>query len=101
MLRHTPDMAAAQSGLLAAVQSGRIPRAGLVASVTRILTLKRRLAIGRAPGPMTQVGGTDRQAAAGRLSAAAVTVLRGACQGPLVRGPVRVTAPAGHDQQRA
>ena len=28
-------------------------------------------------------------------------MLRGACRGPLVQGPVRVTAPAGHDQQRA
>jgi len=47
------------------------------------------------------VGNADRQAAAAKLAAAAVTVLRGPCKGPLAAAPVTVSSSGGRDQQRA
>jgi beta-N-acetylhexosaminidase len=99
MLLMPPDLAAAQRGLLDALHNGALPKARLVEAVTRILTLKLRLA-GQAEPVLAGLDGADRQAAAGRVAAAAVTVLRGRCTGPLVTGPVRVTSSAGRDQQR-
>ncbi len=101
MLLMPPDLAAAQAGLLDALHSGRLPRARLLEAVTRILALKLRLAGGPQPGPMSAVAGPDRQAAADRAAAAAVTVLRGPCTGPLASGAVTVTGAGGRDQQRA
>jgi beta-N-acetylhexosaminidase len=89
-----PDLAAAQAGLLAALKSGRLPRAHLVESVTRILTVKLRLAAFAQPA-MSAVGGTAHAEAVNAVSAAAVTLLRGSCQGPLVKGRVTVTAAGG------
>jgi beta-N-acetylhexosaminidase len=100
LLLMPPDPAAAQRGLLGALRDGSLPKARLVDAVTRILTLKLRLADQADPAP-GGLDGADRQAAAGRVAAAAVTVLRGRCTGPLVTGPVRVTSSAGRDQQRA
>jgi beta-N-acetylhexosaminidase len=94
-----PDLAAAQKGLLDAVADGRVPRQRLVQAVSRIVTLKQRLA-----GFPATAGGLPtpaHQAAASAVAQAAITVLRGACAGPLVSGPVRVTASAGRDQQVA
>jgi beta-N-acetylhexosaminidase len=99
MLLEPPSLSAAQSGLLDAVKSGRLPRTRLVEAVTRILALKLRLAAAK-PGPMSDLASADRQAAAAKLSAAAVTVLHGPCSGPLVKGPVTVTGSGGRDQQR-
>jgi beta-N-acetylhexosaminidase len=101
LLLMPPDLAAAQAGLLDAVHTGRLPRTRLLEAVTRILTLKLRLAAGPKPGPMSAVAGADRQAAANRVAAAAVTVLRGPCSGPLASGTITVTASGGRDQQRA
>jgi beta-N-acetylhexosaminidase len=100
MLLEPPDVAAAQRGLLDALHSGKLPRSRLIEAVTRILTVKFRIATWPKPGGMSTVGGADRQAAAGTVAAAAVTVLKGGCSGPLVTGPVRVTTSGGHDQQR-
>jgi beta-N-acetylhexosaminidase len=110
MLLMPPDLAAAQSGLLAALHSGRLPRAQLVASVTRILTLKFRLADGSGGGTGsaaaggasggtaggTQLDSPAAQATAAKAAAAAVTVLSGACHGPLAAGPVSVASPSGY-----
>jgi beta-N-acetylhexosaminidase len=100
MLLEPASLSAAQTGLLDAVKSGRLPRTRLVEAVTRIFTLKLRLVGGVRPGPMSDVANADRHAAAARLSAAAITVLLGPCSGPLAEGPVTVTGPAGRDQQR-
>jgi len=101
MLLMPPNLSAVHAGLVDAVKSGRLPRARLVEAVTRIFAVKLRLAAGPPPGPLSDVGKPDRQAAAARLAAAAVTVLRGPCQGPLVKAPVTVTAASGRDQQRS
>ncbi len=88
-----PDLRAAQRGLLDAVSSGRVPRAQLVASVTRILTLKKRLAIARQPAIETLATPTNQNAVAA-AAAAAVTQFRGSCGAPLIRQPVTVTGGA-------
>nr|WP_205862778.1 glycoside hydrolase family 3 N-terminal domain-containing protein [Planosporangium thailandense] len=100
LLLMPPDLAAAQAGLLDGLHSGQLPRQRLVEAATRVLTL--RLTLGGRPQPgMAGVNGADRQAAAAKVAAAAVTVLRGGCQGALVRGPVTVTSSNGRDPQRA
>lgn len=95
-----PDLGAAQRGLLDGLHSGKLPKARLVEAATRVLALKRRLGSGAQPA-MTGLGDAQRQAAATKVAAAAVTVLRGDCTGPLVKGPITVTSSGGRDQQRA
>jgi beta-N-acetylhexosaminidase len=101
MLLQPVDLAATQKGLLDALGSGQLPRARLLQAVTRILTLKLRLLGGPPPGTLAQLGSADRQAAAARLTAAGVTVLKGGCTGALVHGTATVTSSGGRDQQRA
>jgi beta-N-acetylhexosaminidase len=99
VLLMTPNLPAVYKGLLTALHNGQLPRTRLVEAVTRILTLKYRLG-GFAVPPMSGVdSGAHRQAAAAAAQAA-VTVLRGACQGALVHGPVTVTAAAGRESSR-
>jgi beta-N-acetylhexosaminidase len=93
-----PNLTAAHKGLMEAASSGRLTRQRLVESATRILTLKLRLAAVARP-EMTVVDGEPGKVAARAAAAAAITVLRGSCSGPLVTGPVRVTA-AGADTAR-
>jgi beta-N-acetylhexosaminidase len=50
---------------------------------------------------MSIVDSPENRAAAASVAAAAVTVLRGVCEGPLVPGAVRVTAAGGRAQQAA
>ncbi|GAA5184523.1 hypothetical protein GCM10023322_26190 [Rugosimonospora acidiphila] len=100
LLLQPPDLAAAWRGLLGALRSGRLPRPRLIEAVTRILALKLRLADGPEPPDMSTMDGDGQRTAAGRVAAAAVTVLRGGCGVPLVSGPVRVTTSAGRDRQR-
>ncbi len=95
-----PDLRAAQRGLLDGLHNGTLPRARLVEAATRVLALKRRLGQ-QAPPAMDGLGDAQRQAAAAKVAAAAVTVLRGRCTGPLVTGPVTVTSSGGRDRQRA
>jgi beta-N-acetylhexosaminidase len=96
-----PDnLPAAYDGLLAAVRDGRLPRARLVEAVTRILALKERLGSGDQP-PMSDVDTAAHHKAAAAVAQAGTTVLRGPCQGPLVSGPVTVSAAGGRDQARA
>jgi beta-N-acetylhexosaminidase len=92
-----PDLRAAQSGLLDAVRSGRLPRAQLVASVTRILTLKYRLAAGTQPA-LDAVATPANRAAVLAGAAAAVTQFRGSCAGPLTRQPVRISGATGRQR---
>jgi beta-N-acetylhexosaminidase len=100
MLLQPVDLAATQKGLLDALKSGQLPRDRLVQAVTRILTLKLRLIGGPQPGSLAQLDSADRQAAAARLTAAGITVLKGGCTGALVHGTVAVTSSGGRDQQR-
>jgi beta-N-acetylhexosaminidase len=95
-----PDVAAAQRGLLDAVRGGDLPKARLVEAATRVLALKLRLA-GHPQPAVSTVDNAEHRAAAAKAAAAAVTVLRGGCQGALVKGPVTVTSSGGRDQQRA
>jgi len=95
-----PNPAAAQKGLLDALHSGRLPKQRLLEAVTRILTVKLKLAASPRPGPSTLDSDAGRTAAA-NAAAGAVTLMRGSCAGALVPGPVRVTSSKGRDQQRA
>ena len=95
-----PDLRAAQRGLLDGLHSGTLPKTRLVEAATRVLALKQRLGAKAQPA-LAGLGGAERQAAATKIAAAAVTVLRGGCTGPLVTGPVTVTSSNGRDQQRA
>jgi beta-N-acetylhexosaminidase len=99
LLLMPPDIAAARAGVLAALKSGDLPRARLVEAVTRILTLKFRTAAHTQPGLAT-IKSPDRERAVSPAAAAAITVLRGACTGPLVSGPVTVTASGGREAAR-
>jgi beta-N-acetylhexosaminidase len=100
LLLMPPSVVEARDGLLDALSSGELTRDRLVESVTRILTLKFTLAANSRPD-MSTVGSPAHAEAAADVAAAAVTVLAGACSGPLVTGPVRVTTSDGRDQQAA
>ncbi|ASW57892.1 glycoside hydrolase family 3 protein [Plantactinospora sp. KBS50] len=97
LLLMPPDLKAAYAGILAALGDGSLSRQRLVDAVTRVLTLRFRLAATSAPA-MSTLASPEHQAAARRLATAAVTELRGDC-GPL-SGPVTVTAAAGRDGTR-
>jgi beta-N-acetylhexosaminidase len=99
MLLMPPDITAARDGILAGLKSGTLKRQRLAEAVTRILTLKFRTAAHPQPD-LAAVGSTDHQQAVGALDAASITILRGACTGPLVSGPVTVTAPQDREVAR-
>jgi beta-N-acetylhexosaminidase len=94
-----PDLPAVYKGLLDALHNGQLPRARLVEAVTRILTLKYRLG-GFAVPKMSDVDSDAHHQAVAAAAQAAVTVLRGGCQGALVHGSVTVTAAAGRERAR-
>ena len=91
-----PDIAGARDGILAALKDGSLKRDRLVEAVTRILTLKFRRAGVAQPG-LSTVGSAEHRQAVLTAAAAAITVLRGKCSGPLVTGPVTVTASNGRE----
>jgi beta-N-acetylhexosaminidase len=95
-----PDLAGARDGILAGLGDGSLPRARLIEAVTRILTLKMRTA-GRAQPALETLNSPQHQSAVRAADAASITVLRGACAGPLVSGPVTVTAADGREVARA
>lgn len=98
LLLMPPDLAAAYDGVLAAVADGTLPRERLREAATRVLALKQHLA-----DPAADLAALDSAAhhrAVAPLAAASVTLLRGPCTGPLVGGPVTVTAASGRDQAR-
>lgn len=100
LLLMPPDLRAAYEGLLAAVRSGSLSRARLVEAATRVLTLKFRLAARPAPD-MSLVGSAAHREAARKVAAASITMLRGVCTAPPVRGPVTVTSSGGRAKTRA
>ncbi|MEU2613967.1 glycoside hydrolase family 3 N-terminal domain-containing protein [Micromonospora sp. NPDC007271] len=95
----TPNVTQAYDGLLAALRSGSLPRARLVEAVTRVLTMKFKLADRPVPD-LSTLGSAEHRRAAADLAAAGVTMLRGRCDAP-VAGPVTVTASVGRDRTRA
>ena len=94
----TPNVTQAYDGLRAALKDGSLPRARLVEAVTRVLTMKFRLA-GRDAPALSTLDGADHRKAADDLATAAVTVLRGKCGGA-VAGPVSVTSSGGRERTR-
>jgi beta-N-acetylhexosaminidase len=100
LLLMPPDLAAARDGLLAALANGSLPRSRLVEAATRVLTLRFRLAGFPRPDLSTVDAPANRDAARA-VAAAAVTVFSGSCTGPLVDGPVAVTAASGRTQPAA
>jgi beta-N-acetylhexosaminidase len=98
LLLMPPELAAVHKGLLDALASGRLPRERLVEAVTRVLTLKFRLAAFARPDMSTLDGRAHRDAARA-VAAAGVTVLTGSCSGALVQGGVRVTSSKGRERQ--
>jgi beta-N-acetylhexosaminidase len=99
MLLMPPDIGAARDGIIAGLKNGSLKRERLTEAVTRILTLKFRTA--QTPQPeLSVVGSGPHQQAVSSLNAAAVTVLRGKCSGPLAQGPVSVSAPASREVAR-
>ncbi|MEO3769562.1 glycoside hydrolase family 3 N-terminal domain-containing protein [Micromonospora sp. B9E7] len=95
----TPNVGQAYDGLLAALRGGSLPRTRLVEAVTRVLTMKFRLAETPA-AQMSTLNAPEHRAAADALAAAAVTMLRGTCGGA-VPGPITVTSSGGRDGTRA
>ncbi|WBB79793.1 glycoside hydrolase family 3 [Micromonospora sp. WMMD882] len=95
-----PNVTRAYDGLLAALRDGSLPRARLVEAVTRVLTLKFRLADLPTPDPAA-IGDEAHVRAARDLATAAVTMLRGSCSRAKVPGPVTVTASGGRDRTKA
>jgi beta-N-acetylhexosaminidase len=98
LLLEPPNLAAAQHGLLAALKSGQLPHARLVEAAQRVLTLRAKLARFGQPAAST-VRSAGHEKLARQVAAAAMTVLRGKCSGPLVSGTVRLTG--GTEQKRA
>ena len=99
MLLMPPDIAGARDGILAGLAGGTLKRERLVEAVTRILTLKFTTEP-KSPADLAVVDSPAHQQAVAALDAASVTILRGACSGPLVAGPVTVTAATGRDTAR-
>jgi beta-N-acetylhexosaminidase len=99
MLLMPPDIAKARDGIVAGVKDGSLPRARLVEAVTRILTLKLRNATKTQPA-LSTLNAPDHQKAVLAADAASITVLKGKCSGPLITGPVTVTASHGRDVAR-
>ncbi|MDR6322868.1 beta-N-acetylhexosaminidase [Actinoplanes couchii] len=99
MLLMPPDIGAARDGILAGLKDGSLTRERLTEAVTRVLTLK--FTTEATPQPELSVVGSETHAqAVTALNAAAVTVLRGPCTGPLISGPVTVTAPGSREVAR-
>ncbi len=96
LLLMPPDLGAAHQGLLTGLRDGSLRRERLIEAVTRVLTLKLRLAGVARP---STVHASAHAAAAQAVATAGVTVLSGPCSGPLVSGPVRVTASVGRADQ--
>jgi len=97
LLLMPPDVTAARDGILAALRDGRLPRARLVEAAERVRTLAASLK----PAPFEGVGSAEHLTAVRPAAAAAITVLRGKCDGPLVTGPVTVTASGGREAARS
>lgn len=100
LLLMPPNLSAAYDGLLSALGDGKLPRERLVEAATRVVTLRLKLAAQSRPDESV-IGSPAHISAVTAVSRASVTVLRGPCDGPLVAGPVTVTASGGREQAQA
>jgi beta-N-acetylhexosaminidase len=99
MLLMPPDLTGARDGILAGLKSGSLKKERLVEAVTRILTLKFKTDRPVRPDLVT-VGSPEHAKAVAALDDASITILKGPCSGPLVAGPVTVTAPDDREVAR-
>ncbi|GAA1667496.1 glycoside hydrolase family 3 protein [Fodinicola feengrottensis] len=97
MLLTPENLGVAQQALLAAIKSGRLPRAQVNASVTRIIALKLKEGATAQPA-LSTVDIAAHQAPVDRAAAAGITLYKGNCSGPLVSGPVAISG--GSSQAR-
>lgn len=100
LLLMPPNLAAAHDGLLAAVADGTLPRERLREAASRVIALKQRLAEHGPAGDLSVLDSPAHHQAVAPLAAASITLLRGSCAGPLIDGPVTVTAASGRERAR-
>lgn len=89
------DPAKAHAAVVEAVKSGSLPAERLDEAATRVATMMHWRGRTGAPDGAAPGSGAGMSS---RVSAAAITVLTGACKGPLVPGAVRVTGGAPRDR---
>jgi beta-N-acetylhexosaminidase len=102
LLLMPPDARAARDGIVAAVRSGELRAQRLGTAVRRVVALQLHQADLLAQAgtvELSYVGSAAPMKASGRLSAAAVTLVSGRCEGPLVGPAVRVVG--GTETDRA
>ena len=91
------NMEAAHAAIIAAVRSGALPPERLAEAAQRVVTMMIwRARTGAAPGTAPGSGSGLSQ----DVSAAAITVLAGPCDGPIVPASVRVTGGSAQDRAR-
>jgi len=99
LLLMPPDVRAARDGILAAVRTGELDRSRLRQAARRVVALQlyqSRLVPGRPD--LAVVGSSDEVSRA--LSAAAVTLVSGRCDGPLVGESIQVVGGSETDRSR-
>lgn len=91
------NVEAAHAAIIAAVRSGALPPERLAEAAQRVVTMMIwRARTGAGPGTAPGSGsGLSRE-----VSAAAITVLAGPCDGPIVPASVRVTGGSAQDRAR-
>ena len=85
------DVKLAHAGILAAINSGRLPRAVMEEKVGRIMALRRKMSGFKQPS-LEVVNSGEKQALMRRAAADGIALLRGKCSGPYVHSPVYVTS---------
>lgn len=92
------DVRAAHAEIVAAVTDGRLPAARLAEAATRGVALMLHAAAGKEPPAPTVVG--SHAAVSYEASLAGLTVVSGACEGPLVGGAIQVRGGTEVDRTR-
>jgi beta-N-acetylhexosaminidase len=93
------DVRAAHAAVVDAVGDGRLDRKRLDDAAARVVALMRHQAA-RDKTPLDAGSPASGRKASQALSAAGITVVSGACSGPLVSGPVRVVGGTKVDRDR-
>lgn len=97
LLLMPPDIEAAHQAIVAAVENGSLAKERLDEAAQRVATMmiwRGRTAVPPAPGPGSSADLSRK------LSAAAVTVLSGPCQGPIIQGGVTLAGGSEADRAR-
>lgn len=98
MLLMPPDPRAARDGIVEAVGSGRLEASRLSEAARRVVALQLYQADLADPAPDLSVVGTSQQVSR-QLSAAALTVVSGPCEGPLVGSSIQVVGATDTDRR--